>query len=83
MVAGWLTAASVERTLEARQLELQLDDYQHLNNQKIVSGGYEQSRSDFSGNGDSSKERVYKFSKNPKKYYVFGTNGMFQVSYRF
>lgn len=54
-----------------------------LNNQKIVSGGYEQSRSDYSGSGDNSKERVYKFSKNPKKFYVFGTNGMFQVSYRF
>lgn len=50
-----------------------------LNNQNIVTGGYEQSRSDYS-NGN---ERTFLFSKNPKKYYVFGTNGMFQVSYRF
>ena len=35
------------------------------------------------GEADEAKDRVYKFSKNPKKYYVFGTNGMFQVSYRF
>ena len=57
-----------------------------LNNRKIVSGGYEQSRSDYtvsSTSGEYSNTRVYKFSKNPKKFYVFGTNGMFQISYRF
>jgi len=51
----------------------------------MVSGGYEQSRSDYTVTdaGDYNKARTYKFSKNSKKYYVFGTNGMFQVSYRF
>ena len=50
------------------------------NNQTIVMGGYEQSRSDLTNSGNS---RGYVFSKNPKKYHVYGTNGMFQVSYRF
>lgn len=51
-----------------------------LNNEKIVTGGYEQSRSDVTSSGNS---RGYLFSKNPKKYHVYGTNGMLQVAYRF
>lgn len=56
-----------------------------LNNRNIVSGGYEQSRSDYTVNaaGTLNNNRVYKFSRNPKKYYAYGTNGMLQVSYRF
>lgn len=50
-----------------------------LNNRTMVTGGYEQSRSDATSSGD----RTYVFSKNPKKYYAFGTNGMLQVAYRF
>ena len=82
---GWMVDGSIGKSVRLKHgsLNFNLMITNILNNQKIVSGGYEQSRSDFSGNGDSSKERVYKFSKNPKKYYVFGTNGMFQVSYRF
>ena len=51
-----------------------------LNNQKIVTGGYEQSRSDYTA---SDNVRAYKFSKNPKKYYAFGTNGMLNIAYKF
>jgi hypothetical protein len=51
-----------------------------LNNQRIVSGGYEQSRSDYSSSGNA---RMYRFSKNPKKYYAFGTNGMLNIAYKF
>ena len=55
-----------------------------LNNQQIVTGGYEQSRSDYTvKDGALSTTRIYKFSRNPKKYYAYGINGMFQVSYRF
>lgn len=57
-----------------------------LNNQTIVTGGYEQnSRSSYTldANGNVKNPRLYQFSKNPKKYYTWGTNGMFQVSYRF
>ena len=82
---GWMVDGSIGKSVRLKHgsLNFNLMVTNILNNQKIVSGGYEQSRSDYSGSGDNSKERVYKFSKNPKKFYVFGTNGMFQVSYRF
>lgn len=51
-----------------------------LNNQNIVTGGYEQSRSDYTASGNV---RAYKFSKNPKKYYAMGINGMLNISYKF
>ena len=56
-----------------------------LNNIKICTGGYEQSRSDYTTNDDGTlkKERVYKFPMNPKKYYAIGTNGMLNISYKF
>jgi hypothetical protein len=55
-----------------------------LNNQKIVSGGYEQSRSDYTLKNDGSRtDRAYKFSRNVKKYYVNGINGMLNVAYKF
>ena len=55
-----------------------------LNNQKIVSGGYEQSRSDYTLKNDGTRnDRAYKFSRNPKKYYVNGINGMLNVAYKF
>ena len=55
-----------------------------LNNQKIVSGGYEQSRSDYTLKNDGTRsDRAYKFSRNVKKYYVNGINGMLNVAYKF
>lgn len=55
-----------------------------LNNQKIVSGGYEQSRSDYTLKTDGTRnERAYRFSRNPKKYYVNGINGMLNIAYKF
>ena len=85
---GWMVDASVGKSVRLKHgsLNFNLMLTNVLNNRKMVSGGYEQSRSDYTVNsttGEYSNTRVYKFSKNPKKYYVFGTNGMFQVSYRF
>ena len=55
-----------------------------LNNQKIVTGGYEQSRRDFTIRDDgTTSNRTYQFTKNPKKYYAFGTNGMLNIAYKF
>ena len=51
-----------------------------LNNQHIVTGGYEQGRSDYTSSGNV---RAYKFSRNPKKYYAYGTNGMLNIAYKF
>ena len=56
-----------------------------LNNQKIVSGGYEQSRSNYIINRatGAATTRAYDFYRNPKKYYVNGINGMLNVAYKF
>lgn len=83
---GWMVDGSIGKSIRLKHgsLNFNLMITNILNNRKIVSGGYEQSRSDYTLNKENeAKDRVYKFSKNPKKYYVFGTNGMFQVSYRF
>ena len=52
-----------------------------LNNQKIVTGGMEQNRTDVDEQGESI--RTYKFAKNPKKFYANGINGMFMINYYF
>ena len=55
-----------------------------LNNRNITTGGFEQSRSDYSGvKSDNIKARSYSFSKNPFKFYAYGTNGMLNVTYKF
>ena len=70
--------------LKKGQLNLNLMVTNLLNNQRIVTGGYEQSRTDYIVKDDGTTDpRTYKFPRNPKKYYAYGTNGMFQISYRF
>ena len=56
-----------------------------LNNRGITTGGYEQSRSDYSTNSvtGATSERKYSFSRNPKKYYAQGFNFMLNLNYRF
>ena len=83
---GWMLDGSIGKSVRLKhgQLYFYLMVTNILNNQSIVSGGYEQSRSDYTLRNNGTKSyRAYKFSRNPKKYYMFGTNGMFQVSYRF
>lgn len=84
---GWMIDGSIGKSIRLKhgQLNFNLMVTNILNNQHIVTGGYEQSRSSYTVNseGQLNNTRVYNFQKNPKKYYAFGTNGMFQVSYRF
>ncbi len=56
-----------------------------LNNRSLCTGGYEQSRSDYSVNTvtNSTSARTYSFSKNPKKFYAQGFNFMLNLNYRF
>lgn len=56
-----------------------------LNNRSITTGGYEQSRSDYSVNSTTqlTSQRTYSFSRNPKKYYAQGFNFMLNLNYRF
>ena len=85
---GLMLDGSIGRSLrlkKGRTLSINFMVTNILNNQKIVTGGYEQSRSDYTvkDDGTLNNMRVYQFSKNPKKYYVFGVNGMLNLSYRF
>ena len=60
-----------------------------LNNTKLCTGGYEQGRSNYSvstdadGNSTVGTARIYKFDRNPKKYYAYGINGMLNIAYKF
>ena len=54
------------------------------NNTKITTGGYEQSRMNYSVSDDQiGSARLYNFMRNPKKYYAQGINGMLNINYRF
>ena len=80
---GFMLDASVGRSLRlgrGRQLSINLSVTNLLNNQKIVTGGYEQSRSDYTASGNI---RAYRFSLNPKKFYSYGINGMLNIGYKF
>ncbi len=79
---GWMFDGSIGRSIYLKHgsLSINLMVSNILNNQRIVTGGYEQSRSDNTSSGNS---RLYRFSKNPKKYYAFGTNGMLNIAYKF
>ena len=85
---GWMVDMSIGKSIRLKKgsLNFNLMITNLLNNQKLVTGGYEQnSRSGYTldTSGEVKNVRVYQFSKNPKKYYAFGTNGMFQIGYRF
>ncbi|MCR4582043.1 MAG: TonB-dependent receptor [Prevotella sp.] len=79
---GFMLDLSVGRSIRlrhGRSLSINLSVTNLLNNQKIVTGGYEQSRSDYTASGNV---RAYRFSMNPKKYYAYGINGMLNVAYK-
>ena len=72
--------------LKSGQLSINLSLTNLLNNRKMVTGGYEQGRSNYSINSTTeeiSTTRLYRFDRNPKKYYAYGINGMLNVSYKF
>ena len=80
---GFMLDASIGRSLylsKGRSMSINLSITNLLNNQNIVTGGYEQSRADYTASGN---ERCYKFSKNPMKYYAYGINGMLNIAYKF
>ena len=84
---GWMLDLSIGKSIYLKRgsLSINLMITNALNNQSIVTGGYEQSRSDYTLNAEGSinNVRAYKFSQNPKKYYAFGTNGMLNIAYKF
>lgn len=83
---GFMLDASIGKSIRLghNSLSLNLSITNLLNNRTIVTGGYEQSRSDYTLSSTGTRtDRAYKFSMNPKKYYVNGINGMFNVAYKF
>ncbi len=80
---GFMLDLSIGRSLRlkhGRSMSINLMITNLLNNQSIVTGGYEQSRADYTSSGN---ERAYKFSKNPFRYYAYGINGMLNIAYKF
>lgn len=79
---GWMVDASVGRNIRLKKgsISINLSLTNLLNNQNLVTGGYEQSRSDRKASGDN---RTYVFSKNPMKFYAYGMNGMLNIAYKF
>ena len=85
---GFMLDLNIGRSyrLKKGQLSINLMISNLLNNTSIVTGGYEQSRSNYSINssdGGVNTKRLYRFDKNPKKYYAWGINGMLNIGYRF
>lgn len=82
---GFMLDGSIGRSIYLKNgsLSINLSLTNILNNRNIVTGGFEQSRSDYSGDKDNVKSRAYAFSKNPYKFYAFGTNGMLNLTYKF
>ena len=82
---GFMLDGSIGRSIYLKHgsLSINLMVTNILNNRNIVTGGFEQSRSDYSGQGDAAKARAYSFSKNPMKFYAWGTNGMLNITYKF
>ena len=78
---GFMLDGSVGRLIRLKkgQISINFSVTNILNNRDIVTGGFEQSRSDYS----NEKVRAYRFSKNPKKFYAFGPNGLLNIAYKF
>lgn len=79
---GFMLDGSIGRSIYLKRgmLSINLMVTNILNNQNLCTGGYEQSRSDYTSSGNI---RAYRFSKNPMKFYAYGTNGMLNITYRF
>jgi hypothetical protein len=80
---GWMIDLSIGKSLyltRGRSMSINLSLTNVLNNQNIVTGGYEQSRSSYTS---SDNVRAYQFQKNPFKYYAYGINGMLNIAYKF
>lgn len=79
---GFMLDASIGRSIYLKRgsLSINLMVSNLLNNTRLCTGGYEQSRSNLTS---SDKLRSYSFTNNPKKYYAYGINGMLNITYKF
>ena len=80
---GWLVDASIGKSIRMRggkQLNVNLQLQNILNNEDMITGGYEQNRDDNYSDGEA---RTYKFSKNPFLYYANAFNFYLNIGLRF
>lgn len=81
--AGWMVDASIGKSINLRggqRLNINLQLQNVLNNENMVTGGYEQNRDDNYSDGEA---RTYKFSKNPYLYYANAFNFYLNIGLRF
>lgn len=79
---GFMLDGSIGKSIYLKRgsLSINLMVSNILNNTKICTGGFDQSRSNTSSSGNI---RGYNFTANPKKFYAYGINGMLNVTYKF
>ena len=83
---GFMLDGSIGRNIYLKKgsLSINLMVTNILNNRSVVTGGYEQSRSGYSGVATGKYNlRGYSFENNPFKFYAWGTNGMLNITYKF
>ncbi len=80
---GFLLDASIGKSIRlkgGKQLNINLSLNNILNNEKMVTGGYEQNRGDYN---EENEQRTYMFSKNPFLYYANSFNAYLNIGLRF
>ena len=80
---GFMVDASIGKSISlkrGKKLNINLSLNNILNNQNMVTGGYEQNRGDSYADGEA---RTYKFSKNPFLYYANAFNAYLNIGLRF
>ena len=80
---GWMVDASIGKSINLRggqRLNINLQLQNVLNNENMITGGYEQNRDDNYSDGEA---RTYKFSKNPYLYYANAFNFYLNIGLRF
>lgn len=80
---GFLIDASIGKSINLRggkRLNINLMLQNILNNEDMITGGYEQNRDDSYSDGEA---RTYKFSKNPYLYYANAFNFYLNIGLRF
>lgn len=82
---GFILDASIGKQfyLGKHPLSVNLNLSNITHNRNLCTGGYEQSRANYSVNNGEMSNRTYNFMKNPKKFYAQGLNFMLNINYRF
>ncbi len=80
---GFMVDASIGKSINLRggkRLNINLMLNNVLNNENMITGGYEQNRNNKYSDGE---DRTYKFSKNPFLYYASAFNAYLNIGLRF